>query len=79
MMSWKERVSFDPNICHGKAHVKGTRVMISVILDNLAERMSIDELLREYPSLKKEDIYAALEYGAKLARDEFIPMSALSG
>ena len=78
MVDWKERISFDPNTCHGKAHMKGTRVMISVILDNLAEGMSIDDMLKDYPSLQREDVYAALQYGAKLARDDFIPISSSS-
>ena len=78
-MNWKEKISIDPNTCHGKAHIKGTRVQISVILDNLAEDMSIEDILMEYPSLKREDIYIALQYAAMLARDEFIPLLSNSG
>jgi uncharacterized protein (DUF433 family) len=71
-MSWKEIISFDPDVCHGKAHIKGTRVLVSVILDSLAEKVTIKELLKDYPSLKEEDIYAALQYGAMLAREDII-------
>lgn len=78
-MNWKERISIDPNICHGKAHIKGTRVLVSVILDNLSEDMSIDDVLKEYPSLKRDDIHVALQYAAILARDEFIPLLSNSG
>ncbi|MHA1491113.1 MAG: DUF433 domain-containing protein [Promethearchaeota archaeon] len=78
-MNWKEKISIDPNTCNGKAHVKGTRVLVSVILDNLSEDMSIEDILKEYPSLKREDIYVALQYAAMLARDEFIPMLSNSG
>ena len=78
-MDWKERVSIDPNNCHGKAHIKGTRVLISVILDCLAEQMSIDEILEEYPSLKREDVYAALQYAAILAREEILPFISAEG
>ncbi len=46
-----ERISIDPSVCHGKACIKGTRVLVSVILDNLAEGISEEEILREYPSL----------------------------
>ena len=67
-----KRVSIDPNICHGKACIKGTRVMISVILDNLAEGISVEEILKNYPSLHKEDIQASFEYAAGLAREEII-------
>ncbi|MBD3198083.1 MAG: DUF433 domain-containing protein [Candidatus Lokiarchaeota archaeon] len=78
-MSWKDFISFDPKVCHGKAHIKGTRVLISVILDSLAEKISIDELLEEYPSLKEDDIYAALQYGAKLAREDIITIKPQKG
>ena len=61
----------DPAICHGQATVRGTRVMVSVILDNLAAGMTEDEVLRGYPSLTREGIRAAIAYGAELARDEY--------
>ena len=69
-MIWKDYITFDPNICHGKACIKGTRVFVSIILDCLAEGMSDDEILENYPSLKKEHIQAALQYEAMLAREE---------
>ena len=78
-MNWKEKISFNPNVCHGKAHIKGTRVLVSVILDCLAEEMSIIEILENYPSLKKEDVCAALQYAANLAREEIIPLLTLEG
>ena len=71
-MGWRERITADPNICHGKVCIKGTRVLISVILDNLAEGMSEDEILSEYPTLIKEDIFIALQYAASLAKEEII-------
>ena len=71
-MGWRERITADPNICHGKVCIKGTRVLISVILDNLAEGMSEDEILNEYPTLIKEDIYIAPQYAASLAKEEII-------
>ncbi len=78
-MNWKEKISIDPNTCHGEAHIKGTRVQVSVILDNLAEDISIEDILKEYPSLKRDDIHVALQYAAILARDEFIPLLSNSG
>ena len=59
----------DPNICHGKACIKGTRIMVSVILDNLAADVAEEEILRSYPSLRREDIQAAKAYAADLARE----------
>jgi uncharacterized protein (DUF433 family) len=50
-MDWRERISVDPLVCHGKACIKGTRIMISVILENLAAGVSPEEILKSYPSL----------------------------
>jgi len=68
-MEWQERISINPLVCHGKACIRGTRVMLSVILDNLAAGVARDELLRSYPSLHELDIQAALAYAAELARE----------
>ena len=62
MTSQIARVTINPEICHGKACIKGTRIMVTVILDNLAEGMTRQEILQEYPTLHKEDISAALQY-----------------
>jgi uncharacterized protein (DUF433 family) len=69
MHSWRERVSTDPKICHGKACIRGTRIMVSVVLDNLAQGVSRDEILASYPSLQSADLDAALGYAAELARE----------
>jgi len=69
MLEWQERISVNPQVCHGKACIRGTRVMISVILDNLSAGVSRDELLESYPSLQELDIQAALAYAAELARE----------
>ena len=61
----------DPSICHGQATVRGTRVMVSVILDNLAAGLTDEEILAGYPSVTREGIRAAIAYGAELARDEY--------
>ena len=73
--SYLDRVSSDPGICHGKACIKGTRIMVSVILANLAADIPESQILRGYPTLKHEDILAALEYAALLAQDEIIPLA----
>ena len=67
-----QHIMIDPHVCHGKACIKGTRIMVSVLLDNLAEGHSVDQILKNYPSLKKEDIHAALGYAAGLAKEEII-------
>jgi uncharacterized protein (DUF433 family) len=61
----------DPQICHGQATVRGTRILVSIILDALADGMTEDEIIAEYPTLTVEGIRAAAAYGAELARDEF--------
>jgi uncharacterized protein (DUF433 family) len=71
-MAWKERITTDPAICHGKACIKGTRIMVSVILDNLAARVSQAEILQSYPTLTSEDIFAAISYAAELAREQIV-------
>jgi uncharacterized protein (DUF433 family) len=73
-MNWQDRISVDQNICHGKVCITGTRIMVSVILDNLAAGLSADEILKSYPSLKPEDIQAAISYAADLARERVIPL-----
>jgi uncharacterized protein (DUF433 family) len=75
-MDWRERISVDPLVCHGKACIKGTRIMVSVILDNLAAGVSPEEILKSYPSLSPEDIQAAIAYAAELARERVILVTA---
>jgi len=74
-LHWKDRIITDPSICHGKACIRGTRVMVSVILDNLAEGITNEEILTSYPSLVNEDIYAAINYAAELAKERIIPFT----
>lgn len=76
MMSWKDRISVDPNICHGKVCIKGTRIMVSVVLDNLAAGETTETVLRSYPTLQAEDIQASLGYAAELARDRVLSLPA---
>jgi uncharacterized protein (DUF433 family) len=74
-MNWRNRVSADPAICHGKACITGTRVMVSVIVDNIAAGVPREELLRSYPSIKDHDIDAALQYAAELTRERIVPLA----
>ncbi len=74
-MDWQERISVDPKVCHGKACIKGTRIMVSVILDNLAAGVTPEEILASYPSLGPKDIQAAVAYAAELARERIVPIT----
>lgn len=74
-MDWRERITVNPEICHGKACIKGTGVMVSVILDNLAIGEPIEEIMHGY-GLHQDDISASLAYAAALARERIIPLVA---
>lgn len=76
MGNWKEHISVDPAVCHGKACIRGTRIMVSVILDNVAAGVPRAEILASYPSIKSEDIDAALAYAAELAREGSVDLPA---
>jgi uncharacterized protein (DUF433 family) len=67
-MDWHERISINPNICHGKACIKGTRVMVSVILENLAAGESWESIKEDY-HVTREDIQAALCYAANVIKE----------
>ena len=73
-MDWEQHIQIDPAVCHGKACIKGTRVMVSVILDNLADGSSIEDILESYPSLTRESIQASIAYAAELARERSVPL-----
>ena len=64
------RISINPNVCHGKPVIKGTRVMVSNILGALAGGDSIEQVLEDYPNTSREDIYAALQFGSEIANFE---------
>ncbi len=74
-VEWQNRISAHPEVCHGNVCIKGTRVMISVILDCLTEGLTEEEILAEYPSLKPGDVQAAILYAAALAREDVIPIA----
>ncbi len=64
------RITIDPAVCHGKPCIKGTRIMVTVILDNLAEGATPEEIVSEYPPLTLDDVKAAIVYAAELAKEE---------
>jgi uncharacterized protein (DUF433 family) len=69
-----ERISIDPEVCFGRPCIRGTRIWVSLIVDNIAEGVSEAELLEAYPQLKPEDIRAALAYAAEMTRERIIPI-----
>jgi uncharacterized protein (DUF433 family) len=69
-----ERVVIDPNIYHGQACVKGTRIPVHQIIAMLANGDTIEEILIEYPSLERADILACLNYAASLAEEQVTPI-----
>jgi len=72
-MSWQDHISVDPEVCHGQPCIRGTRVLVTVILDNLAAGTTREEILKAHPSLADEDVLAAIAYAAELARKRQAP------
>lgn len=73
-MNWQERISVKPDVCHGKVCITGTRIMVTVILDNLAEGISEAEILKSYPTLKSADVRAAIQYASELASGRVVTL-----
>jgi uncharacterized protein (DUF433 family) len=71
-----DRITSNPNVCGGQACIRGTRVPVHVVLDFLGAGDSVDDLLREYPQLERDDIHAALTYAARLTRDEPVALKS---
>ena len=75
-MNWRDRISVDPAVCHGQACVAGTRVLVSVVLDNVAAGLEFQEILESYPSIEHDDILAAIAYAAEVMRERQIGLPA---
>ncbi len=73
-MRWQDYITVDPNVCHGQACIKGTRIMVSVVLDNLAAGLTPDEIIQSYPALTRDAIQAAITYAAELAREKVVDL-----
>lgn len=74
----REHLATDPAVCGGQVCVKGTRIPASLVLGAMAGGDTVDDLLRGYPTLTREDIAAVLAYGAKLATERILPVSGTS-
>ncbi len=75
-MDWKPYITADSAIMHGAVCFRGTRIPVSVVLDNLAAGETAAAILDEYPSLKPEHIPAAIGYAAELARERIVQVPA---
>lgn len=73
-MNWQDYISVDPGVCHGQACIAGTRVMVTVILDNLAAGLTIGQIVESYPSVSLDAVRAALHYAAELAKERVAPL-----
>jgi uncharacterized protein (DUF433 family) len=74
--NWRNHISIDPAICHGQACIVGTRIPVSVVLDNLAVNISLTELLKSYPTLTETAVQAALFYAAELTKERIVHLPA---
>jgi uncharacterized protein (DUF433 family) len=72
-------ISIDPQVCFGKPCIRGTRIWVSLIVDNLAEGIPEEEILAAYPQLHPEDIRAALAFAAEMTRERIIPIPVETG
>lgn len=68
-----DRIIIDPQICHGKPVIKGTRILISNLLNDLASGRSAEEIIEDYPSIDKEDIFSAISFAGYLSDFETFP------
>jgi uncharacterized protein (DUF433 family) len=79
-MKWRDHISTDPNLCHGQVCIKGTRIPVSVVLDNLAAGLAEDEILRSYPALTKDASNCSITHGtADAAKARSRTMSGKGG
>ncbi len=74
--AWLQRIEINPHIMLGKPVIRGTRIPVELILRKLAQKITIAEILRDYPNLTEQDIQAALFYAAEvLSEEEVVPLS----
>ena len=72
MAAWRDRITTDPGVCHGQACIRGTRIPVSVVLDNLASGLTAEEIVDSYPPLEKADVLAAVGYAAEISRERVV-------
>jgi uncharacterized protein (DUF433 family) len=67
-----KRISVNPNVCFGKPCIRGHRIWVSLILDQLASGMTVEQVLEQYPQLSRDDVLACVAYGAEMSRERFV-------
>ena len=72
------RIAVDPQVCFGKPCIRGTRIWVSLLLDFLASGATIEEILENYPQLKREDVLGAIAYGAEMSRERYVDLPGSS-
>ena len=75
-MRWQDHIVSTPDTLHGATRFRGTRILVSTLLENLAAGATAEELDAQYPTLPREAIPAAMTYAADLARDRIVPVPA---
>lgn len=75
-MDLKERITIDPNICHGKPTIRGLRYPVEMMLELLSAGMNMDEILEDYEDLEQDDLLAVLSYAARLSQIKRIELAA---
>ena len=73
-MDWRDHITVDPEICHGKACIAGTRVLVTTVLDNLASGLDSEEITKSFPSVSREAVRAAISCAAALANDRVVSL-----
>jgi uncharacterized protein (DUF433 family) len=73
-----ERIAINPNVCFGKPVIKGTRLWVSLILDLLASGDNVDDVVKEYPHITRDDVLACIAYGAEASDERFIEVPLTS-
>ena len=75
IMNWQDHITVDPEVCHGRACIANTRVLVTTVLDNLAAGLSPEDITRSYPSVSPEAVRAAVCYAAELAKERVAPLA----
>ena len=78
-MRWQDHITVDPQVCHGQACIAGTRIPVTVVLDNLAHGLATEQLIAEYPSLTRDGVHAALAYASALTQERRIDLGLDTG
>lgn len=73
-----DRIRIDPKVCHGQPCVRGTRIMVWLIVQYLANGDAVEDILEAYPALTREDVQACLAYAAEMTRERVLPVAVAS-